>query len=316
MGYLQGMAQPAARVGDMTAHGTPADPGTGSINVMVGGQPAWRALDDACACPAHGPEIMLLGSTTVMINGRMTARVGDILQGNGPPNTIAIGATNVVIGDAGFGMAAPQTRAAFAREMKALLKDWDLLEKKGRLDALKRALAGSAPPGMPPLGVAAKAMSSSDTLGEMNFGRWQVDLNEKLLAGRMGHDKMAELSNTMYHEGRHGEQWFHVAQSRAAAGIPGTKIAKGMHVPDHVAAAAVASPAERGTSAGEMGTAVDISVYGGRSAHREAVLSDLGSPKPGAGTYEQYRALPEEEDAWRQGDACEVEYDRLSTKSP
>jgi len=313
------MAQPAARVGDMTAHGSPAAPGIGSPNVMVSGQPAWRALDDVCACPApgvHGPEMVPLGSTTVLINGRMAARVGDVLQGGGPPNTFAVGAMNVLIGDRGFGMAAPPTRAAFVREMKALLEDWDALDAKGRLDALKRALATSAPPGMPPLGVAAKAMSNPSTLGEMNFVRWQVDLNERLLVGEMSDRQMADLTNTIYHEGRHGEQWFHAAQSRAAAKIPSTKIAKGMQIPDHVASAAVASPAERGTSEGELGTAVDISVYGDRSAHREQVLTDLDSPKPKAGTYDQYRALPEEDDAWRQGDASEVEYNRLTTKNP
>lgn len=35
---------PAARVTDMTSHGTPLTPGPGSLTVMIGFMPAWRAL--------------------------------------------------------------------------------------------------------------------------------------------------------------------------------------------------------------------------------------------------------------------------------
>ena len=41
----------AARVGDMTAHGTPLTPGPGSTNVLIGGMPAWRATADFHNCP-------------------------------------------------------------------------------------------------------------------------------------------------------------------------------------------------------------------------------------------------------------------------
>lgn len=38
------MGQPAARVNDMTAHGSPLGPGPGSPNVFIGKLPAWRGL--------------------------------------------------------------------------------------------------------------------------------------------------------------------------------------------------------------------------------------------------------------------------------
>ena len=46
---------PAATLGDMTAHGTPLAPGPGSVNVFIGGKPAWRAgfgyaYMSACRC--------------------------------------------------------------------------------------------------------------------------------------------------------------------------------------------------------------------------------------------------------------------------
>lgn len=40
---------PAARVGDMTAHGSPLAPGPGSMNVLIGSQPAWRGITAAQA---------------------------------------------------------------------------------------------------------------------------------------------------------------------------------------------------------------------------------------------------------------------------
>lgn len=43
------MGQPAARIADMTAHGSPLAPGPGSINVLIGGMPAWRGLSAAGA---------------------------------------------------------------------------------------------------------------------------------------------------------------------------------------------------------------------------------------------------------------------------
>jgi len=38
------MGKPAARVGDNTAHGAPLFPGLGSLNVLIGGMPAWRGI--------------------------------------------------------------------------------------------------------------------------------------------------------------------------------------------------------------------------------------------------------------------------------
>lgn len=41
--------RPAARVGDMTAHGSPLSIGPGSMNVMIGKKPAWRGISVAQA---------------------------------------------------------------------------------------------------------------------------------------------------------------------------------------------------------------------------------------------------------------------------
>ena len=94
----------AARMSDQTSHGTPLAPGPGSVTVLIGGQPAWRALSDTHTCPLttgvvpHVGGVVTKGSTTVLINNLPAARQGDIITEAGPPNTIAVGCPTVVIG--------------------------------------------------------------------------------------------------------------------------------------------------------------------------------------------------------------------------
>jgi uncharacterized Zn-binding protein involved in type VI secretion len=94
------VGQPAARLSDQTAHGTPLAPGPGCPTVLIGGLPAWRALSDTHACPLvdgvkpHVGGIVAKGSTS----GLPAARMGDSIVEAGAPNPIARGATNVLIG--------------------------------------------------------------------------------------------------------------------------------------------------------------------------------------------------------------------------
>jgi uncharacterized Zn-binding protein involved in type VI secretion len=92
----------------MTSHGsplTPLVPGVmGSLNVLIGGQPAWRATVDVHVCPLSSPQThvggtVLKGSTSVYINNFPAARQGDdVVEGGGGPNKIAMGFPTVLIG--------------------------------------------------------------------------------------------------------------------------------------------------------------------------------------------------------------------------
>ncbi len=98
------MGQPAARLGDLTSHGTPLGPGPGFPTVLIEGQPAWRATSDTHACPLsdllkpHVGGVVAVGSFTVMIGGLPAARQGDMVVEAGAPNAIAAGAPTVMIG--------------------------------------------------------------------------------------------------------------------------------------------------------------------------------------------------------------------------
>jgi uncharacterized Zn-binding protein involved in type VI secretion len=98
------MAPMAARLGDLTTHGSPLMPGTGSPNVMIGGMPAWRVGLDLSMCPfpgaaPHGTGPTAVGEPTVLINGMPAARMGDyVLEPTGGPNVIVTGCATVMIG--------------------------------------------------------------------------------------------------------------------------------------------------------------------------------------------------------------------------
>ncbi|MCK5013012.1 MAG: PAAR domain-containing protein [Candidatus Omnitrophica bacterium] len=95
---------PAARVGDMTSHGTPLSPGPGSPNVLIGGMPAWRATSDFHTCPLvtgfvpHVGGIVAVGSISVLINNLPAVRQGDMVIESAPPNSIVMGCPTVLIG--------------------------------------------------------------------------------------------------------------------------------------------------------------------------------------------------------------------------
>lgn len=92
----------------------PLCPGPGSVDVLIGGLPAWRALIDQHACPAvsisgaDGVGMVMLGSPTVLIDFMMACRMGDIVMeipglALGPVNPIIMGEPTVMIGEVGMG---------------------------------------------------------------------------------------------------------------------------------------------------------------------------------------------------------------------
>ena len=94
---------PAARLGDVTAHGGSIV--VGCPTVLIGGMQAAR-LGDMHVCPIYQPPnpphvggAIVTGSPTVLIGGMPAARLGDKCICNGPYDTIAIGCPTVLIGN-------------------------------------------------------------------------------------------------------------------------------------------------------------------------------------------------------------------------
>lgn len=95
------MGQPAARMGDSTAHGGVIV--AGCPTVLIGGMPAAR-LGDMHTCPMvtgvvpHVGGPIAMGSPTVLIGGMPAARLGDMVTCTGPPDSIVMGCMTVLIG--------------------------------------------------------------------------------------------------------------------------------------------------------------------------------------------------------------------------
>jgi uncharacterized Zn-binding protein involved in type VI secretion len=104
------MGKPAARLGDMTAHGGTIT-GPGCPTVLIGGMPA-ATMGDMHVCPMVTPGTppiphvggpITLGSMGVLIGGKPAARMGDMAVCVGPPSSIILGCMTVLIGEAGGG---------------------------------------------------------------------------------------------------------------------------------------------------------------------------------------------------------------------
>jgi uncharacterized Zn-binding protein involved in type VI secretion len=101
-------SKPAARMGDMTAHGGSIV--AGCPTVLIGGMPAAR-MGDMHVCPMLNPGFppvphvggpISQGSPTVLIGGMPAARLGDMCVCVGPPDVIVMGCMTVLIGDGGM----------------------------------------------------------------------------------------------------------------------------------------------------------------------------------------------------------------------
>jgi uncharacterized Zn-binding protein involved in type VI secretion len=104
------MGKPAARLGDMTAHGGTIT-GPGCPTVLIGGMPA-ATMGDMHVCPMVTPGTppiphvggpITLGSAGVLIGGKPAARMGDMAVCVGPPSSIILGCMTVLIGEVGGG---------------------------------------------------------------------------------------------------------------------------------------------------------------------------------------------------------------------
>ena len=101
---ISAQRKPAARLGDITAHGGSIV--AGCATVLICGRPAAR-VGDMHVCPQANPGNppvphvggpILMGTPTVLIGGMPAARVGDLAQCTGPPDIITAGCPTVLIG--------------------------------------------------------------------------------------------------------------------------------------------------------------------------------------------------------------------------
>jgi len=189
--------------------------------------------------------------------------------------------------------------------------------------------------------------------GELDFPTWTLKLGTAAFSQTAVTDATtAAMANTVYHETRHAEQWHRIARVRAGAGVTAADIATQMGIPAAVAQSAAGQPLSGGGQEATEGNAWYQSVYGTGAAARNTTLQNVlrlaaasqqaqaaydrvnadpaatAAAKQAARTawvtaynalqpaYAAYRALPEEADAFRAGDAAGAAYVRPRPPAP
>jgi peptidoglycan hydrolase-like protein with peptidoglycan-binding domain len=188
-------------------------------------------------------------------------------------------------------------------------------------------------------------------LGQFDFTTWTLEIGRPAFANdTISNEEAADAADTVYHEARHAEQWFRMAQCLAGQGRNAAFIATHMSIPAAQASAAEADPLTRGSVEYLIADGWYQSVYGSGSAERERTLAELSdadtaldaaqaavdaNPTPAnqaaltratarrQAAFEAYQQLPEENDAWRTGGrvtsgmlAADAETESLGSASP
>ncbi|HEY7467436.1 MAG TPA: hypothetical protein VIB47_12160 [Dehalococcoidia bacterium] len=171
--------------------------------------------------------------------------------------------------------------------------------------------------------------ANENNAGSFNFPTWTMRIGRR----RLGAESISEAdardtADTVYHEARHTEQWFRMAQLRASQGLTADAIATELGIQPRIANLAAASPLTAGSMQALIAQGWWDSVYGSGGDQRNAVLRELDAAgtavrtaqaahtaNPTAATqarldraherfaraFAAYQNLPEENDAWATG---------------
>jgi hypothetical protein len=113
--------------------------------------------------------------------------------------------------------------------------------------------------------------------GQLDFTGWRLDVNERVMNKTAITDaEAASVADTIYHEARHGEQWYRMARLLAGKGKDAAAIRKEMLVPDKVAKAAEKDPLKGNSAEAKEAAAWHRSVYGSGAKKRNEILRSLG----------------------------------------
>lgn len=175
------------------------------------------------------------------------------------------------------GLATTVSIGRFVGAARSVQTDWAKLDKnaraKGLGDAANAELSAASVPGT---GMKVENLGTRD--GELQFQTWDLALGEaKFSQPTLTDDDAAAVSNTVYHEARHAEQWHRMARIQAGKGQTAEQIATDMFLPKKVAEDAAGKALKGDTKEAKEGAQWLESVYGTNAAARNTTLGDLGT---------------------------------------
>jgi hypothetical protein len=186
------------------------------------------------------------------------------------------------------GLKAPGEGQRFGEEAQAEVIDrWHQLTPQQRAAELVRLvnvhLEAAGVPAVTP-----NPIDTGTNLGTFDFTTWAMDVGVEALAiAQPDRAQAADVVDTIYHEARHAEQWFRIAQLRAlqrrrGEGAAederlGRAIAAELQIPRRIADRAVTSPPRFALGSMEALIAQGWfdSIYGSGRARRNQVLTEL-----------------------------------------
>ncbi len=112
---------PAARITDMTTHGSALTPGPGSPNVLIGFLPAWRAVPSsvAAALESLSNAMSTLMQSPVLNPATAASQIVQVVQG-----MMSLGAASAGAGQPGVLSAAASQAAAVGTQNASLTAAW------------------------------------------------------------------------------------------------------------------------------------------------------------------------------------------------
>ena len=163
----------------------------------------------------------------------------------------------VVIQRSTSGLAATKATAEFAGDGYTFWKD--AANKDKPLKDLTDHLMTKVNAKLPHPCLHAYSASGND-LGSFSRVTWTINFNPSAFSNRSGVSKVgdlnqaevAEVVDTAYHESRHSEQYFRIAQMLAGQGKKADEIKTGMSIPKSVADAAATAPLKGDTKANKQ----------------------------------------------------------------
>jgi|GEM_PF-871989 len=234
------------------------------------------------------------------------------------------------------GLAKASEVQGFVKEAKAVQAEWAKLKSAAdRATALAKAVNEHlAAAGVPACKNVVKDLGNDS--GQFDFTTWTLFLGQGPFSQATITDKdAADIADTVFHEARHSEQWFMMAQLLAGKGLKAAVIATTMSIPADIATAAAAKPLKKGSTEAIEAEGWYDSVYGSNADYRNRVLDDVEvkdnalkkaraeykkNPTPANeakveaaraqfhAAHKRYTELPEEADAWRVGGAVSAAY--------
>lgn len=198
-------------------------------------------------------------------------------------------------------------------------KNWNGMSKQQRGNAIVKAAADALLVCGVPKPTAQVAQLAAGYNGFFEFTSWSLKMSENLFDGFMDYTDInpyfINTLETVYHEARHCEQWWHMARYFALGKKP-ADIAQGLGIPMNIATLASQRPMKSGRGGGDPMEALTRkwyeSVYGRHGgAERGLTLGALALKRTQnaskAVSMDDFRGrihqdysggLPEEQDAW------------------